>query len=203
MNGPVVLTGADEAVTRVLAMSTPRSNLLVRPCFQQDLDTVRLIYAHHVTTGTGTFELDAPSLEETTRRWEEIVSRGWPYLVAAPAHDLSRVLGYAYARQFRDRPAYAKAFEVSVYVAPASLRQGAGLAMLAELLSMLRGDGGREAVAYIGDSANSGSIGLHQKAGFRHVGTLAGVGEKFGRRLDVVIMQRSLGPANEAQTAIT
>ncbi|GAM98428.1 GCN5-related N-acetyltransferase [alpha proteobacterium U9-1i] len=171
-----------------------RPALLVRPCFQQDLGTVQLIYAHHVTTGTGSFELDPPNLEEMTARWTRIVEKGWPFLVATPTHDLSRVLGYAYATQFRDRPGYAKTFEVSVYVAPSSQRQGAGVMLLGELLTMLRGDGVREALAVIGDSENAASIALHKKAGFEPAGLLKGVGEKFGRVLDVVIMQRRIPP---------
>jgi phosphinothricin acetyltransferase len=175
-------------------MNTASFPLLVRPCFQQDLQTVQLIYAHHVTTGTGTFEIDPPSLDEMTARWSDVVAHGWPYLVASPTTDLSRVLGFAYARQYRDRAAYAKTFEVSVYVAPASLRQGAGQLLLSELLAVLRGDGAREALAFIGDSANAASIGVHRKCGFKPIGALEGVGEKFGRTLDVVIMQRRLPP---------
>jgi L-amino acid N-acyltransferase YncA len=171
--------------------------LIVRPCFQQDLETVQLIYGHHVLTGAGSFELEPPSLDEMTRRWSHVVSRSWPYLVASPLNDLSRVLGFAYAGQFRDRPAYARTFEVSVYVAPTSMRKGVGSVLMAELLTVLRGDGAREALAFIGDSANTASIGLHQKAGFGYVGTLTNVGEKFGRLLDVVIMQRALAPPGQ------
>lgn len=117
-------------------------------------------------------------------------------MVASPAHDLSRVIGFAYAAQYRDRPAYAKTFEVSVYSGPTTLRQGAGLLTLSEVLSILRGDGAREALAFIGDSANTASIALHRKLGFRQVGVLANVGEKFGKLLDVVIMQRTLAPTS-------
>jgi phosphinothricin acetyltransferase len=102
------------------------------------------------------------------------------------------VLGFAYASQYRDRPAYEKTFEVSVYVAPTSLRQGVGALLLSELLQALHADGAAEALAFVGDSANAASIALHQKFGFRHVGVLRNVGEKFGRLLDVVVMQRSL-----------
>ena len=168
------------------------SQLIVRPCFQQDIETVQLIYATHVQTGTGSFEIDPPSLEEMTERWSKVVSNGWPFLVASPLSDLSRVLGFAYAMQYRDRPAYKKTFEVSVYTAPTVMRQGVGSALLNELLGMLQSDGAREALAFIGDSYNAASIALHQKAGFGYVGTLKGVGEKFGRTLDVVVMQRSL-----------
>jgi len=177
-------------------MANPSSpaSIIVRPCFQQDLETVQLIYAHHVLTGTGTFEIEPPSLPTMTDRWSAVVSRGWPYVVASPQSDLSRVLGFAYASQFRDRPAYKYCFEVSIYTAPTGMRQGVGARMLAELVALLRSDEAREALAFIGDSHNAASIGLHAKLGFSHVGTLANVGEKFGRSLDVVIMQKTLAP---------
>lgn len=173
-------------------MAAKHPALIARPCFQQDLQTVQLIYAHHVLTGTGTFEIEPPSLEEITSRWDGVVDRGWPYMVACPPSDMSRVLAFAYAVQYRDRAAYAKTFEVSVYAAPTTMRQGAGSVALAEVLTSLRADGAREALAFIGDSYNAASIGLHKKLGFRHVGTLADVGEKFGKSLDVVVMQRTL-----------
>lgn len=173
-------------------MASDRPALIVRPCFQQDLQYVQLIYAHHVLSGTGTFEIDPPSLEEMTDRWSKIVDKGWPFFVASPVSDLSRVLGFAYAVQYRDRAAYAKTFECSIYVGPTTQRQGAGTLLLGEVLTTLRGDGVREVLAFIGDSYNAASIGLHGKLGFNMVGRLTKVGEKFGAPLDVVIMQRTL-----------
>jgi phosphinothricin acetyltransferase len=177
-----------------------RPSLIVRPCFQQDLETVQLIYAHHVLSGAGTFELEPPSLDVMTERWSAIVAKGWPYVVASPASDVSRVMGFAYATQYRDRAGYARTFEVSVYSAPTTLRQGAGALMLSEVLTSLRLDGVRQVLAFIGDSYNAPSIGLHAKLGFKHVGTLQGVGEKFGRLLDVVVMQRSIAPLKTDET---
>ncbi len=156
---------------------------------------MQLIYAHHVLSGTGTFEIEPPSLEEMSERWGRIVSNGWPWLVATPTADLSRVLGFAYAAPFRERAAYAKTFEVSIYVGPTTQRQGAGALLLNELLHMLKSDGVREALAVIGDSYNAASIGLHKKLGFTHAGKLTNVGEKFGRQLDVVLMQCTLNRA--------
>ncbi|MBK6703900.1 MAG: hypothetical protein IPG56_09190 [Caulobacteraceae bacterium] len=89
-------------------MASKHPRLIVRPCFQQDLQFVQLIYSHAVETGTGTFETEAPSLEEMTRRWTNIVDRGWPFMVASPPEDVSRVLAFAYAVQYRDRAAYEK-----------------------------------------------------------------------------------------------
>ncbi len=167
-------------------------DLLVRPCFQQDLELVQIIYGHHVLSGTGSFETIPPPLDEMAARWSQTVQRGWPFLVATPKSDPTRVLGFAYATHYRDRAAYEGTFEISVYVAPTSLRQGIGALLLSELLQALHADGAVEALAFIGDSANVASIALHQKFGFRHVGVLRNVGQKFGRLLDVVVMQRSL-----------
>lgn len=136
-----------------------------------------------------------------TERWTAIVDKGWPFVVASPPEDMSRVLAFAYATQYRDRAAYAKTFEVSVYAAPTSLRRGAGSVALAEVLTSLRADGVREALAFIGDSYNSASIGLHRKLGFQHVGTLKNVGEKFGKLLDVIVMQRTLAIEKPSQNA--
>jgi L-amino acid N-acyltransferase YncA len=176
-------------------------SMIVRPCFQQDLEVVQLIYAHHVMTGAGTFEIDPPSLDEMTERWSKIVTKGWPYLVASPTHDLTRVLGYAYAQPFRERAAYAQTFEDSIYIAPSSQRQGVGALLLSELLRALRTDGVREVLGVIGDSGNAGSIGLHAKAGFHHVGVFRNVGFKFGRWFDVVLMQRSFASPASSETA--
>ena len=178
--------------TREPLFMADRPPILIRPCFQQDLEQVTLIYAHHVTTGTGTFETEPPSFETMTERWSHVVAKNWPFLVASPTHDLTRVLGYAYAAQFRDRAAYAYCFEDSVYVAPGAQNQGVGLLLLAEVLAVLKGDGAREVLAVIGDSANAASIALHAKLGFAHVGVFRNVGLKFDRWLDVVLMQRSL-----------
>lgn len=172
----------------------PRADIMVRPCFQQDLSQVHAIYATHVATGVGTFEIIPPDLQEISRRWSRNVDNGWPWLVASPLKDIGRVVGYAYAAPFRERAAYAKTFEDSVYVAPGQERKGIGDSLLASLLFGLEADGVREVVAVIGDSKNVGSIRLHAKHGFRDCGKLTKVGYKFGRWLDVVIMQRSLQP---------
>jgi phosphinothricin acetyltransferase len=173
---------------------TPSSvqQVLVRPCFEQDLTQVRLIYGHHVTTGIASFELDPPDNAEMKARWSKTVAKGWPFLVATPADDLGRILGFAYARPYHERPAYAHTFEDSIYVAPGSERRGVGKALLSGLLRELQQIEVQQVIALIGDSANTASITLHQRLGFRHVGVLHNVGAKFGRWIDVVIMQRSI-----------
>jgi phosphinothricin acetyltransferase len=166
--------------------------IVVRPCFQQDLIWVQLIYAHAVITGAGTFETEPPDLEEMTSRWSKVVGRGWPFLVASDAHDVSRVYGFAYAQQFRDRQAYAGTFEDSIYVAHTAHGMKIGSALMGGLLGELKAIGGEQVIAVIGDSYNAASIALHARFGFYHAGRLDAVGRKFGRVLDVVLMQRDL-----------
>lgn len=166
--------------------------VIVRPCFEQDLQQVRLIYGHHVVSGVASFELNPPDDAEMKARWSKTVANGWPFLVATPANDLSRVIGFAYARPYHERPAYEYTFEDSIYVAPGSERRGAGKALLTNLLVELQEIEVRQVIALIGDSENIGSITLHQRLGFSHVGVLRDVGSKFGRWVDVVIMQRSI-----------
>lgn len=158
-----------------------------------DLPAVQAIYAHHVLTGTASFELEAPSLAEMTGRFRHVVDEGrYPFLVAA---DGAGVLGFAYACEFRARPAYRHTCENSVYIAADALRRGAGLALMRALIPACEARGLREMLAVIGDSGNHGSIGLHQALGFTHVGTFRNVGFKFGRWLDVVLMELLLEQA--------
>jgi phosphinothricin acetyltransferase len=111
-------------------------------------------------------------------------------LVAAAA---GRVCGYAYASPFRPRPAYRFCVEDSIYLHPDAQGRGVGRLLLAELAARCEAAGARQMLAVIGDSANRRSIGVHLALGFEHCGLLKDVGWKFGRWLDVVLMQRPLG----------
>lgn len=167
----------------------------VRDCEPRDLAAVEAIYAHAVTTGLATFEEVPPSLEEITRRYRAITGAGFPFLVAESE---GRVLGYAYASEFRTRSAYRFTCENSVYVAEDAQRRGVGRALMIELIRRCEARGLRQMLAVIGDSGNEASIGLHRALGFEHVGTMREVGFKFGRWVDVVIMQRRLGAADSS-----
>ena len=164
--------------------------LLIRPSVDTDLPDITSIYAHHVLTGTGTFELDPPDRAEMTRRRADVLAKGLPYLVAEQG---GRLAGYAYANPFRPRPAYRFCLEDSIYLAPDAAGRGIGTLLLAELLARCEALGARQMLAVIGDAANLGSIGLHRRLGFEHTGLLRASGWKFERWLDVVLMQRALG----------
>ncbi|WP_382159829.1 GNAT family N-acetyltransferase [Hydrogenophaga sp. ANAO-22] len=172
---------------------------LIRPSRDEDLDAITRIYGHHVLHGTGTFETTPPTLAEMTARRADVLGKGLPWLVAEEG---GQVLGYAYGNWFKPRPAYRFSVEDSIYMDPAAHRQGLGRALLAELLAALERAGTRKVMAVIGDSANAGSIGVHKALGFEPVGVVQACGWKFGRWLDIVLMQKTLGagdstPPNE------
>lgn len=163
---------------------------MIRAAAPGDAAAIAAIYAPEVLTGTATFEYDAPDAAEMAKRMARVQAAGWPWLV----HEVDGVVGgYAYASQFRDRPAYARTCETSVYVVGDAQRGGVGRALMAALAIAAQDAGFLQMVAVIGDSGNAASIGLHRACAFREVGRLVDVGWKFGRRLDVVYMQRAAG----------
>ena len=167
--------------------------VLIRTCGAGDMAGVQAIYAHHVLHGLATFEEVPPDGAEMARRREEVLGRGLPYLVA---EEDGRLLGYAYAGPYRARSAYRFAVEDSIYLDPGAMGRGIGTRLLAGLIADSTAAGARQMLAVIGDSGNAGSIAVHARAGFRHVGTFRSVGFKFGRWVDTVLMQLPLGPGD-------
>jgi L-amino acid N-acyltransferase YncA len=162
----------------------------IRNVDDRDMAAIQDIYAHHVLHGLASWEETPPDEAEMTRRRDAIVVDRFPYLVAEAEGE---ILGYAYASKYRPRPAYRHTVENTVYVKDGAHRRGIGRKLLAELIDRCTDLGLRRMVAIIGDSDNSGSIGLHVNAGFAHVGIIPSCGFKNGQWLDQVIMQRSLG----------
>jgi L-amino acid N-acyltransferase YncA len=163
--------------------------LVIRPSNAADLPAMAAIYAHAVNHGTGTFELEPPSVDELAQRRSAVLANGWPWLVV----EADAVLGFAYANTFRPRPAYRFCVEDSIYLAPGTQGKGLGRLLLAELVARCEALGARQMLAVIGDSANVASVGVHRSLGFEHTGVFHAAGWKFGRWLDVVLMQRALG----------
>ncbi len=163
---------------------------LIRPSRDEDVAAITAIYAQHVLTGTGTFEIDPPTEADMANRRADVLAKGLPYLVLEEG---GRVIGFAYCNWFKPRPAYRFSAEDSIYMVPDAHRKGLGKALLAELCTRAERAGVRKLLAVIGDSANTGSIGVHTALGFSHVGVLKSCGWKFDRWLDVVMMEKPLG----------
>ena len=167
--------------------------LSLRPTEPSDIPAVTAIYRYEVLHGRATFELVPPDEREMAARREALVSAGYPHIVATAG---GRVLGFAYAGAYRSRPAYAGTVENSVYVGEDRRGLGIGRALMTHLITEAGARGFRQMVAVIGDSANEASVRLHERLGFRLVGTLRSVGWKHERWLDTVLMQRPLGPGD-------
>jgi phosphinothricin acetyltransferase len=162
----------------------------VRPSHDRDLPAITAIYAHHVLHGTGTFETTPPTESEMAARRADVLARGLPWLVA---EEDGRVLGFAYCQWFKPRLAYRFSAEDSIYVHPDAHGRGLGRALLAELAARAQAAGIRRLLAVIGDSANTASIGVHRSLGFTPAGVFKSCGWKFGRWLDIVLMEKPLG----------
>jgi phosphinothricin acetyltransferase len=167
--------------------------LTIRPSTDLDVPAITAIYGHHVLHGTGTFETAPPSESDMAARRADVLSKALPYLVAERE---GQVVGFAYCQWFKPRPAYRFSAEDSIYLHPDAAGQGLGKHLLTALTREAEAAGIRKLIAVIGDSGNGGSIGVHKALGFEHVGVIKSCGWKFGRWLDIVLMEMPLGDAD-------
>jgi L-amino acid N-acyltransferase YncA len=159
---------------------------------QRDAAACAAIYAPHVEHSAVSFEERAPDAVELAARIERYgASHAW--LVAERE---GRVVGYAYATAFNERPAYRWSTSVSVYVAEGESGRGVGRALYGALFERLRGRGFRMACAGI-TLPNEASCGLHESLGFELVGVNREIGWKDGAWHDVGWYQLELAPAGE------
>jgi phosphinothricin acetyltransferase len=163
---------------------------------ERDAGACAAIYAPHVEAGATSFEERVPTAGEMAARIERI-SRTHPWLVAERQGEL---LGYAYACQHRQRPAYRWATDVSVYVEDEHRSQGIGNALYEVLLGRLRHQRFRIACAGI-TLPNEASVALHERLGFVPVGVFRRIGWKEGAWRDVGWWQLDLGPDGDVSPA--
>ncbi len=157
---------------------------LARP---SDAEATRAIYNAEVTRTTVTFDLVPRSLEDQLA-WLESHAGAYPAVVAT---DGGEVVGFGSLSQYRSRPAYATTVEDSVYVRADRRGQGFGGAILSELVALAGIHGFHSVIARV-VGGHAASIALHRSCAFDLVGVEREVGRKFGRWLDVVVMQRLL-----------
>ncbi|MEV0915880.1 N-acetyltransferase family protein [Streptomyces sp. NPDC049967] len=181
----------------------------VRPGVEGDLEALTDIYNHYVRETALTFDT-APFTPGQRLPWLRSYPVDGPHrlLVAqdvrnvdAPGADgpdtggpAPRVLGYATSSAFRPKAAYSTSVEVSVYCAPGAAGRGIGTLLYTALFDALAGEDLHRAYAGI-TQPNEASVRLHDRFGFRHLGTYAEVGRKFGRYWDVAWYEKRLGPA--------
>ena len=162
-------------------------------------DAARLleIYAYYVENTAITFECTVPSPDEFRRRIEE-TQKNYPYLVLEEG---GRAIGYACASRLKDRAAYDRSCEVTVYLEHGSERKGYGRALYEALEENLKKQGVGNLYACIGDPTvedeylTKNSERFHRRLGYEKVGTFHKCGCKFGRLYNVIWMEKIIGDA--------
>ena len=160
----------------------------IRDAIESDLPAILAITNEAIANTTAVWNNTPATLEARTAWMRDRQARGFPVLVAT---DGGKVLGFASFGDFRPFEGYLHTVEHSIYVAPEAQGRGVGKALLEALVGRARALGKHVIVGGI-EAGNTASIALHARAGFVETGRLPEVGQKFGRWLDLVFMQRML-----------
>ncbi len=160
----------------------------VRDASADDLPAMLAIYNDVIATTTAVYREDPATLDDRVVWWQDRVAHGYPVLVA---DDGREVLGFASFGDFRAWPGYRFTVEHSVHVRSDGRGRGVGHVLMTALLARARALGKHVMIAGV-DADNAGSIRFHERLGFERAGHLREVGFKFGRRLDLVFLQRIL-----------
>jgi phosphinothricin acetyltransferase len=176
-------------------MPSEHTEVQVRPGVESDLDALTNIYNHYVRETPITFDTAVFSPEER-RPWLLSHPEDGPYRLKVAVDgtfqgNSQRILGYATSSPYRDRPAYSTSVAVTIYLAPDAGGRGIGTLLYKALFEALAAEDVHRAYAGIAQP-NEASTRLHERFGFRHVGTLREVGRKFGRYWDVAWYEKDL-----------
>ncbi|WP_425245442.1 N-acetyltransferase family protein [Streptomyces sp. NEAU-NA10] len=176
-------------------MPSERTEVQVRPGVEGDLEALTDLYNHYVRETPITFDTAVFTPEER-RPWLLSHPEDGPYrLMVATEGDLrgnsQEILGYATSSPYRPKAAYSTSVEVTVYVAPHAGRRGVGTLLYKALFAALADEDLHRAYAGIAQP-NEASVRLHERFGFRHIGTYGEVGRKFGRYWDVAWYEKEL-----------
>lgn len=163
--------------------------LSIRTARDDDQSAIADIYNHAVLHGVGTFDTEPRSLD-AQRAWFAKHGPRHPVLVATDSS--GQVVGWASLSAWSDRKAYDGTAEDSVYVRPDAQGKGVGKALMTRLLAGADQNGIHVVVARVGGETPA-SVALHKSCGFVNVGVMREVGFKFGRVLNVRVMQRTAG----------
>lgn len=170
-------------------------DIKIRQASADDAEELLEIYAPYVRDTAVSFEYEVPPAEEFRRRIENTMEM-YPYLAAETG---GVIAGYAYAGAFKERSAYDRAVETTVYVRRDMRRMGVGSRLYGKLEECLKAQGIlnlNACIAYTDaeDKYLTGdSVRFHEKAGFQMAGHFHKCGYKFGRWYDMVWMEKLIG----------
>ena len=173
--------------------------MTIRDAVGKDAKALAEIYGYYVNNTAVTFDYDAP----TAADFERIIAAAqekYPFLVAEEGN---RILGYACAGLFKNKAAYARAAETTIYLQPDARGKGIGAQLLSALEDALRERRILNAYACIAytekedHTLTNASMRFHERMGYRLCGTFRQCGYKFGRWYDMIWMEKMLGPHEE------
>lgn len=162
------------------------NEMIIETAREEDLPELLEIYNYEVLHGTATFDLHTKTLEERKVWFYEHNVGNHPLIVARKD---GRAVGYASLSGYREKEAYAATVELSVYVSPDFRRQGIGSMLIERILEEARAREDIHTVISVITGENQGSMALHERFGFVFCGRMKEVGEKFGRKLDIINYQ--------------
>jgi L-amino acid N-acyltransferase YncA len=159
--------------------------LSIRPANIKDVTGITEIYNEAVINTSSTFDTEPQTIEDR-KQWLSKHTDSYPVVVA---EFQKNVVGWASLSPWSEKPAYAKTAEISIYVKEEFRNRGFGKKMMDKLMEDGETAGLHTIIARIADG-NEISIKLHEAYGFKHIGTMKEVGEKFGKVLDVHLLQK-------------
>lgn len=172
-----------------MEIAKPNISSRIRTARPEDIGAINRIYNHAVLHTTATFHIEPLSLREQSD-WFQKHSKSGTAVFVSELED-GKVVGWASLSPWSPKEAYSKTLEVSVYIDPEHHREGHGLALMSKIVDHAKTSGVRVITSRIADG-NPPSIALHERLGFKLVGVMTGVGEKFGRTLDIHLFQLNL-----------
>ena len=176
--------------SRHKASSSSNQSVKIRDATSLDCAVICEIYNFYISGSVITFDEQPMEPSAWVEKLKHVKELLLPFLVATS--DSGEVLGFAYLAPWRQKSAYRRTVENTIYLKHSAVGQGIGPKLLSELLRLGKEAGIKEVVAVISDSEADTSIHMHKQFGFKKVGQLPGVGNKFNRWLGVILMQKSL-----------
>jgi phosphinothricin acetyltransferase len=174
--------------------------VLLEDATEADLPAILAIFNDVIATSTAIYRDDPLTLEDRAAWLAARRADGFPVLVAR--HGDGAVFGVGSYSWFKaSPPGYATTVEHTVMVSPAARGAGIGTALLEALIARATADGFHVMVASI-DAENVGSLRLHERLRFAEVGRMPEVARKFGRWVDLVLLQRMLSSSNSAKSRL-
>ena len=176
-------------------MKTTDDLTIVQCTHERHAAAILEIFNDAIANSTALYDYQPRTAQNMVAWFKTKRAGNWPVIGIEDAQ--GQLLGFCSWGSFRDYPAYKYTVEHSVYVHPQHRGRGLGQKLMELLIVEAKQRGDVHALIGAVDAANEGSIALHQRLGFVHVGQLPQVGFKFGRWLDLAFYQLTLQTPNQ------